>query len=166
MAHSFTRQVPLQQRTRLISVQTKTLQKLISLLDAHYTPANQGTLSIVFLPHQVLAQMHADFCNDPSPTDIITFPSDHHDTENFGELCISPQAALEFLKKHSGTLESELRRYVIHGYLHLLGYDDLNPKARQEMRRQERRCLQLCSRLPKIFTLRQSAKPTCRTRAK
>lgn len=140
------------------------LRALIHLLDVHYRPVNAGALSIAFVSHARLTQMHAQFCGDRSPTDIITFPG--ADAETFGELCISPQAALDYVCKKnrrapraasstiSAAAAEELTRYVIHGYLHLIGYDDLNPKDKRQMRRQERTGLKLAAGVGLIFTLK------------
>ncbi len=135
-----------------LRVSKKSLAALIALLDAHYQPENRGALSIAFLKHDRLARMHADFCGDPTPTDIITFPGIEEGT--FGELCISPQAALDYAKKHRGNPTEELTRYVIHGYLHLLGYDDIRPKDRAQMRRQEKICLGLAKGIRGLFIFR------------
>ena len=133
-------------------VDRKKLTALVEILDESYQPKNKGELSLAFVHHERLAQMHAGFCGDPTPTDIITFPPTFEDAEVFGELCISPQAAAEWVKKHGGKFEEELKRYVIHGYLHLLGYDDLEPKKKRQMRAQEKKCLLLAKHIKGIFT--------------
>ena len=131
----------------------KKLSALISILDAHYAPKNRGALSIVFVTHEHLTSLHAEFFNDATPTDIITFEGvEDEEGRTFGELCISPQAAREYVKKHGGKFEEELKRYVIHGYLHLIGYDDLKPKDKRKMRAEEKKCLLLAKGIKGIFT--------------
>jgi probable rRNA maturation factor len=125
---------------------------LIDALDVHYNPSNRGSLSLAFVTDDRLARLHGEFCADPAHTDVITFPA--LEAESFGELCVSPQAALDYVKEHGGSPENELCRYVIHGYLHLLGYDDLQPKSKIKMRRQERIGLSLAKQIGKIFTFK------------
>jgi probable rRNA maturation factor len=43
------------------------------------------------------------------------------------------------------TWQSEITRYIVHGVLHLLGYDDLKPQLRREMKRAENRLMRLLS---------------------
>ncbi len=139
---------------RSLKIDRRALRAFIAALDAHYTPANRGTLSLAFLTHDHLAALHAEFCADPTPTDVITFPaSPANDAKalEFGELCLSPQAALDYVKKRGSKVELEIRRYIAHGYLHLIGFDDLTPKDRRQMRREEAVCLSLAKDLKNIF---------------
>ena len=147
------RPVEISNRAPSFSVNKVALVSLVHILDKRFR-APSGTLSIVFVSHSTLAKMHGDYCGDPSPTDIITFPID--DEEIWGELYISPQAAVEFIIKSGGNFEEEVKRYVIHGYLHLMGYDDLTPKGRAQMRRLEREGLKVSAKIKKIFKLKIS----------
>jgi rRNA maturation RNase YbeY len=74
-------------------------------------------------------------------TDIITFNYskiiDHID----GEIFISIEDAIENSKKYKVSLSDELVRLVIHGVLHLLGYDDLNTSDKKIMKRLENKLL-------------------------
>jgi len=137
---------------RFLGINKKNLLALVVALDVHYKPANRGGLSIAFVSHDRLAGLHKEFCSDPTQTDVITFPSMEEDS--FGELCVSAQAAVNYASKHGGAPEEELSRYVIHGYLHLLGYDDLNPKAKRKMRQQEKLCLGLANGIGRIFSFK------------
>lgn len=63
-----------------------------------------------------IARVHAEFMADPSPTDVITF---HH-----GEILVSVDTALRQGREHGQSLDEELGLYMIHGLLHLAGWDD------------------------------------------
>ena len=100
-----------------------------------------GELSLVFLTDTALAQLHADFLADPSPTDVITFAGDAAQG-TAGEICVSADAAL----RQAGTrrdFSAELTLYLVHGWLHLAGFDDLQPAKKRRMRRAEARAMQL-----------------------
>jgi len=58
-----------------------------------------------------------------------------------GEICVSVDAAAAFAKRHGREVAEELLLYVVHGWLHLAGYDDLQPARRRVMRGAERRAM-------------------------
>jgi probable rRNA maturation factor len=104
-----------------------------------------GEISLAFLTDAALARLHGDFLNDPSPTDVITFPGD--DSGEFaGEICVSVDRAAREAAKRRRPFALELTLYVVHGWLHLAGLDDLTAPGRQAMRRGERRLLAALTR--------------------
>lgn len=105
-------------------------------------PIQPGDLSIVFVDDHEIGQIHADFMDDPSPTDVITFPADT-DMDFAGEIIVSVDHALKKSQELGLPFAQELALYLIHGWLHLAGYDDLNDADRQEMRKAEQRALNL-----------------------
>lgn len=72
-----------------------------------------------------IADIHGQFLDDPTPTDVITF---HH-----GEILISLDTAARQAADHGESFEREVFRYVVHGLLHLLGHTDTIPAARTAM---------------------------------
>lgn len=137
------------------------VETAIAVLDAHAgkyqggCPA--GELSIAFLTDPALAQIHADFMDDPAATDVITFEGNRV-MEQAGEICVSADTAarfvgLPFAKKSrqarvkatvaAEKFSAELTLYVIHGWLHLAGYDDLQPAKKRQMRAAEKRAMTL-----------------------
>jgi probable rRNA maturation factor len=102
--------------------------------------AQASVLSVVFLSDSELAALHGRFLDDPSLTDVITFPPTP-DSESAGEICISADAA----RRAAGArgFSRELTLYLVHGWLHLAGHDDLKSGLKRRMRRAERRALAL-----------------------
>jgi probable rRNA maturation factor len=100
-----------------------------------------GELSLVFLTDPALAQLHADFLADPTPTDVITFEGDPA-AGTAGEICVSVDAALRQVGPRRD-FSAELTLYLVHGWLHLAGYDDLQPAKKRRMRRAEARAVKL-----------------------
>jgi probable rRNA maturation factor len=143
----------------------RAVTRVIRTLDANpgafAHPSEQflsGELSLVFLTDRALAQLHADFMEDPSVTDVITFEGDPaHATA--GEICVSADAAARHVGRHAGrparrvsqagpdphpdAFSTELTLYLVHGWLHLAGYDDLAPAGKRVMRRAEARAMTL-----------------------
>ena len=100
-----------------------------------------GELSLVFLTDPALAQLHADYLEDPTVTDVITFEGDPA-AGTGGEICVSVDAALRQVGPRRD-FSAELTLYLVHGWLHLAGYDDLQPAKKRRMRRAEARAMKL-----------------------
>jgi probable rRNA maturation factor len=77
--------------------------------------------------------VHADFLDDPTPTDVITF---HH-----GEILISLDTAARQAAEYRLPYEHEAALYIIHGLLHLGGWDDHNPTEAADMKTLQERIL-------------------------
>jgi probable rRNA maturation factor len=84
-----------------------------------------------------VARMNETFRKKKGPTDVLSFPASErrrpvrlvrgsrkaNKEEYLGDIAISPATARRYAKKNGRTLASELRALILHGVLHLLGYD-------------------------------------------
>lgn len=107
--------------------------------------ACHAEVHVVFCDDDEISGVHGEFFDDPTPTDVITFPLEGDgsaDAPLEGELLISVETAANAASEQGHDAESESLLYVIHGTLHLCGLDDLTPAGRAEMRQNERRALQ------------------------
>ncbi|CRX38297.1 rRNA maturation RNase YbeY [Estrella lausannensis] len=99
-------------------------------------------ITVHFVTDKKMRAMHAEFFDDPSPTDCMTFPVDPivkgQSDLVLGDIVVCPKTALVFSEKRGKEVYQELTLYIIHALLHLLGYDDINKKDRSLMRRKER----------------------------
>jgi probable rRNA maturation factor len=95
-------------------------------------------LSVVFVTDPVLAEMHAKHLGDSSETDVISFDLGEDTVGPAGELYISVDRARAVAGLRGSSLERELLLYVVHGALHLCGYDDHEDDERERMRTAER----------------------------
>jgi len=97
-------------------------------------------LAVVFVGDAALARLHARWLGDASRTDVITFDlSDEH--SELGELHVSATCARRVAAERGVDAERELALYLVHGALHLCGYDDRAPRPRARMRRAESQVL-------------------------
>jgi probable rRNA maturation factor len=101
----------------------------------------EGELSIALVDDREIRRVHAEFLDDDTATDVISFHYDDGGPGPFGELVISVETALREARDRRIPPQVELERYAIHGVLHLLGYDDHTPEGRRQMRRLEGRYL-------------------------
>ena len=93
-------------------------------------------LSVVFVDDPTLAQMHGEHLGDPSLTDVISFDLGTGGGV-VGELYVSVDRARRLARLRSVPLERELTLYVVHGSLHLAGFDDIEESDRTKMRAAE-----------------------------
>ncbi len=122
------------------------IRRAAELALAHGGRAGAG-LSIVFVDDAELASMHGEWLDDPTRTDVITF--DLGDGDPVGELYVSTERARDVAARRELDLVREHLLYVVHGALHLCGFDDHEPRERARMRRAERAVLARLERTPR-----------------
>jgi probable rRNA maturation factor len=101
--------------------------------------ATEDSLNIVLVDDAAIARLNKQFHHREGSTDILTF--DYGAGEVTGELVISAEHAVAQARRFRSTPSRELSLYVVHGVLHLHGYDDLSPRPRARMRAAERHLL-------------------------
>lgn len=97
-------------------------------------------VAIHFVTLETISDLHLRFFDDPSPTDCISLPIDEVDDGTYrhlGEVFVCPQVACDYVAAHGGDAYEETILYVVHGLLHLMGYDDLEESAEAAMRKAE-----------------------------
>lgn len=143
---STAREISIANRHRRLKLDRRAVNRVINTLDANADKFNggcpTGELSLVFMTDEALAQLHADFLDDPSVTDVITFAGDTM-LGSAGEICVSADRAATYAKEAGRDFSTELALYLVHGWLHLAGYDDLKPPLKRQMRTAEARAMTL-----------------------
>ncbi len=97
---------------------------------------NLSALSVVFVGHRIMRRINRVFLGHDYSTDVISFPL----MDGWGvdaELYINLDRARTQAREYRVPFSHEVRRLLIHGTLHLLGYDDTTPAKRIRMRKQE-----------------------------
>lgn len=117
-----------------------------------------GELSLVLLTDPALAELHRSFLDDPSLTDVITFEADPL-AGTAGEVCVSVDTAARYARTAGREFAEELSLYLVHGLLHLVGYDDLLPARKRRMRLAERRAMNLLRQRSAIPGFRLPIRP-------
>ena len=92
---------------------------------------NTGSINIIMTDDDTLRRMKKEYFNQDLYTDVIAFNIDDNPFE--GEIYISHDRIKDNAKKFNQSFEDELKRILIHGSLHLCGYDDKTPKEKLEM---------------------------------
>lgn len=94
-------------------------------------------LSIVITGDDQLQQLNRQFLGIDAPTDVLSFPADEDDPDSgvryLGDVLISYPRAAAQAASGGQPLQDELQLLVVHGVLHLLGYDHAEPAERAHM---------------------------------
>lgn len=88
---------------------------------------------VALVDDATMAELHERFLGEEGPTDVLSFPH--------GEIVVSADTALREAEARGIPPLHELLLYVVHGALHLEGFDDKTEEARRRMRAEERRVL-------------------------
>jgi probable rRNA maturation factor len=100
-------------------------------------------ISLAFVDDATIHRLNKQFLGHDEPTDVLSFPlSDAGAKRLSGELVIGAQVAAAQAAEAGHDVQAELALYIIHGLLHLCGYDDQDDEGAAEMRRRERFHLQ------------------------
>lgn len=102
-----------------------------------------GELYYYFCSDERLLEINRDRLGHDFYTDIVTFPLTNCETVLSSEFCISIDRIKENATTFGRSYESELHRVIIHGVLHLIGFDDLTNEEEKVMREKEEEALEM-----------------------
>lgn len=108
------------------------------LADAGVT---SGMVSVAVVDDAAIHRLNNEFLDHDYPTDVLSFLLERNGAMIEGEVIVSGDTAQRTAAVYNWSPHDELLLYVIHGTLHLVGFDDLQPDLLAEMRRQESRYL-------------------------
>ncbi len=115
------------------------------LKDAGY---ENGEISIAIVGGAEMLALNRKYLNHDYPTDVLSFVLEEDDGRLDGEIILSSDYAAREAELYGWTAADEILLYVIHGSLHLVGHDDLEPENKQKMREKERHYLGLFGLTP------------------
>jgi probable rRNA maturation factor len=104
---------------------------------------SEAAISVAVVDDDAIHQLNREYLNHDYPTDVLSFVLED-DLRLEGEIVVSAEYALRESASYKWTAENELLLYVVHGSLHLVGYDDHTAEQSAEMRRLESVYLQQC----------------------
>ncbi len=131
-------------------INAETLRRLI-----HHVVAAEGAslvhLSLVLTDHETVRHLNRSYLEHDYDTDVLSFslregptpstPSEDDDGVE-GEVYVDLDTAAERHDEFDTSFEHEAYRYVVHGLLHLIGYDDAQPSGQATMREKETQYLE------------------------
>jgi len=96
-----------------------------------------GEIFVWLISDRRMARLHRQFLGETSLTDVITF--------QHGEIFISIEMAKRQARMFGNSLTRELQLYIVHGFLHLHGFDDRTPSGARKMKKAQEKILRDCS---------------------
>ena len=101
-------------------------------------------LSVLLMDVEAMTELHVKWMDEPGPTDVMSFPMDELDTARrpddagpgpalLGDVVLCPAVAREQAREAGHSLDDELHLLTVHGILHLLGYDHVEPSEEKVM---------------------------------
>ncbi|MGK0155095.1 MAG: putative rRNA maturation factor [Neolewinella sp.] len=90
-------------------------------------------VSLLLTDDKEIGELHEQFLDDPSPTDVMSFEMD-----DGAELVVSVETAQRVANEAGHEVAAEVALYIVHGMLHTVGFDDIEDDDRLRMRDAER----------------------------
>jgi probable rRNA maturation factor len=102
----------------------------------------EAEISLAFVDNPTIHQLNKRYLDHDEPTDVLSFTLSASGARKLeGELVIGAEVAQAQATARGHAVEAELALYVIHGLLHLCGFDDASERAAAQMRERERHYL-------------------------
>jgi len=112
---------------RKIKVESDIFRAFSKLLASIVTEAAGRPFSVAFIADDRMKQLNELFRDKDSTTDVLSFPHEPDefdpDKEKLGDIVISVEQAQKQAGENGLTLEDEIKQLILHGLLHLCGYD-------------------------------------------
>jgi probable rRNA maturation factor len=132
-------QVAVFNRQRTLEINPKKVATLVKELVA-FEERSCDEVAIYFIGKAAMRRLHGQYFDDFSLTDCISFPLDAK-AGLLGDVFVCPQVAIAYAAKNGLDPYLETTLYIVHGLLHLMGYDDITEKDCKKMRAAEKRLL-------------------------
>lgn len=97
----------------------------------------RAELSVALVGDREMAELNERYLHRTGPTDVLAFPYEARGNRVSGEVVVNAERAVAEAQGRAHSAEAELMLYVVHGLLHLLGYDDAEPARRRTMRQRQ-----------------------------
>ena len=112
---------------RKIVIDAKDLSDFAAGLPEKIAEAAAKTFTVALVPDRRMKELNSLFRGKNSTTDVLSFPHEADafdpDSSNLGDIVISAEQAAKQAEENGLSLDGELKQLILHGVLHLCGYD-------------------------------------------
>lgn len=128
---------------RKIKIVQASLQDFAGLIVKDVDEVNDKTFTVAFISDRRMTELNSLFRGKKSTTDVLSFPHEPDefdpDKSNLGDIVISVEQAQKQAEENGLTLEGEIKQLILHGVLHLCGYDHETDGGEMNLRELELR---------------------------
>jgi probable rRNA maturation factor len=141
MRHRLPPSIEVRNLQRTVRISIRRLQRFANIACAlawkHKQPgaeiASVPAISVLIASDRRMAALHKEFCGLAGPTDVLTF--------QHGEIVISAETATRQARIFHSNPMAEIQLYLLHGLLHLAGFDDVTARQQKRMQRLQKKLL-------------------------
>jgi probable rRNA maturation factor len=141
MRHRLPPSIEVRNLQRTVRISTRRLQRFAdiacTLVWKQRRPGAEiafaDAISVLIASDRRMAALHKEFCGLAGPTDVLTF--------QHGEIVISAETAARQARIFHTSLATEIQLYLLHGLLHLAGFDDVTTQQQKRMQRLQNKLL-------------------------
>ena len=128
-----------------LAIRRETVKRIASKILSKYR-VHRYEINIDFLDNAAIRKLNRKYLNHNCPTDVLAFPYPESDSESkdsiSADIAISAEMAISNSKIFKTGAKQELCLYIVHGLLHLIGFDDTSKAKRIKMRKEEKICIE------------------------
>lgn len=124
------------------------INKVVAICLQEEQIPEEAEVDLLFVDNEAIREMNREYRDKDSATDVLSFPMyeadeeiDDEDEILFGDIVISLERAQEQCEEYGHSLEREVMYLLVHGLLHLAGYDHMEEEEKKEMRAREEELL-------------------------
>jgi probable rRNA maturation factor len=128
-----------------VSIEERRLISLMRLAALEEGVDPRAEVTVLLVERSAMASLKEKWLGEPGATDVLAFPMDEQvpDDEPYiiGDIVVCPDVAREQATASGDKVTEEVDLLLVHGFLHLLGYDHVRPQDARSMRHRERKIL-------------------------
>lgn len=120
---------------------TRLVEQAIAAAGAEISDALPGVVAVLLTDDAAMAELNTRFRQKPEPTNVLSFPASEHTVNHLGDIALASGVILREAQERALSVTDHLRHLVVHGFLHLQGYDHQSDDEARVMEEIERRAL-------------------------
>jgi probable rRNA maturation factor len=127
----------------VVPIDRKRMREVVrAVLAGEGIAEGNAEVSLAFVDNPTIHLLNKRYLDHDEPTDVLSFPLSEPGAKRLsGELVIGAEVAQAQATERGHDVQAELALYVVHGLLHLCGFDDKSEAAALDMRQRERHYL-------------------------
>ncbi|MHA6287827.1 rRNA maturation RNase YbeY [Maricaulis sp. CAU 1757] len=126
---------------RVLDNKTRLAEEAVGAACREVGETRPGVVAILLTGDEAIAELNGRFRDKPKPTNVLAFPADESADNHLGDLALASGVVMREAEARGISPADHLRHLVIHGFLHLQGYDHQDDDDAEIMETIERRAL-------------------------